>query len=39
MLPQPSRCVAAAIALRARFFYTFDRSQAELARAANLLTM
>jgi len=31
--------VAAAIALRARFFYTFDRSQAELARAANLLTM
>jgi predicted nucleic acid-binding protein len=30
--------VAAAIALRARLFYTFDHSQAELARAANLLT-
>ena len=31
--------VAAAITLRARFFYTFDHSQAELARAANLLIM
>jgi predicted nucleic acid-binding protein len=31
--------VAAALALRARSFYTFDHSQAELARAANLLTM
>jgi predicted nucleic acid-binding protein len=31
--------VAAAITLRARFFYTFDHSQAELARAANLRTM
>jgi predicted nucleic acid-binding protein len=31
--------VAAAITLRARFFYTFDQSQAELARAANLLTL
>jgi predicted nucleic acid-binding protein len=31
--------VAAAITLRARFFYTFDRSQAELARASNLLTI
>ncbi|HET6930982.1 MAG TPA: type II toxin-antitoxin system VapC family toxin [Candidatus Acidoferrum sp.] len=31
--------VAAAITLRARFFYTFDRSQAELARAANLSTL
>ena len=31
--------VAAAITLRARFFYTFDHSQAELARAVNLLTM
>jgi len=31
--------VAAAITLRARFFYTFDHSQAELARVANLLIM
>jgi predicted nucleic acid-binding protein len=31
--------VSAALTLRARFFYTFDRSQAELARAANLRTM
>jgi predicted nucleic acid-binding protein len=31
--------VAAAIELRARFFYTFDRSQAQLARAANLSTL
>jgi len=31
--------VAAAITLRARVFYTYDRSQAELARAANLLAM
>jgi hypothetical protein len=31
--------VAAAPAFCARFFYTLDRSQEELARAANLLTM